>query len=255
MQKPQVSEVQSQTAPAELAIYHIEGRRSFRVVWLCEELGLPYRLVFREGDVRGSLIDIRKAYPPMPLCPLISLDGVWLLESGAILDVLAARYGAGRLAPEPSSPDYLCHAQWMHFAEGTLLARMVQYRLSSDARGLNVRNLDSYKPGDKPETLNLIGQAAIFGFVDSFLGSNLYFGGAAFSTADIMMHWSIQLSKLMVGLDLDHYPNINRWMTAVEGRPAFVRAIAASLPSGADEFGMPIGQPAHMKPPPALTDG
>jgi glutathione S-transferase len=244
---------EAQTAP-ELVVYHIEGRRSFRVAWLCEELALPYKLAFRAGDVRGSLADIRTSYPPLPLCPLISLDGAWLLESGAILDVLAHRYGSGRLAPDPASEDYLCHAQWMHFAEGTLLARMVQDRLSAEARGKNVRTLDSFKPGDPPESQKLIGREAIFAFVESFLEEHPYFGGAHFSTADIMMHFAIRLSKLMVGLELAPYSAIEGWMATVEGRPAFLRATAASLPSGGDEFGMPLSQPAHMKPPPQMTE-
>src|SRR3984957_11594744 len=72
----------------DLTIYHIEGRRSERVVWLCEELGLPYKLEFKRGDVAGSMQTIREVSPLMPVAPTVKYNGKVLVESGAILEYL-----------------------------------------------------------------------------------------------------------------------------------------------------------------------
>src|SRR5262249_18161957 len=111
-------------AESPLRIHHIEGRRSFRVVWLCEEIGLPYELVFKRGDLMGSMVALRGASPMCPITPAVEIDGRIIVESGAILDVLAARHAPGVMVPKVDSPDYPLHCQWMHFAEGTLMARI-----------------------------------------------------------------------------------------------------------------------------------
>src|SRR3984957_14188737 len=101
-----------------LTIYHAEGRRSERIVWLCEELGIPYSLKFKRGDLAGTLDDIRAVCPLMPVAPVIKLDDQVIVESGAILELILARYGKGRLAPTVDSRDYPYYLQWLHFAEG-----------------------------------------------------------------------------------------------------------------------------------------
>jgi glutathione S-transferase len=93
-------------AAPELTIYHIEGRRSQRVVWLCEEIGLLYKLSFRRGDVLGSMQDIEKVSPLMHMAPVIRYGGVQMVESGAILEYLLSQRGHGKLVPVADSPDY-----------------------------------------------------------------------------------------------------------------------------------------------------
>src|SRR5262245_44045023 len=89
-------QAQAQARPApELVIYHIEGRRSQRVVWLCEEIGLPYRLIFTRGDVGASHRTVIEANPLMPLAPTIRYGADLMVESGAILQFLLDRHGRG----------------------------------------------------------------------------------------------------------------------------------------------------------------
>ncbi len=85
--------------PAQpLVIHHIEGRRSERVAWLCEELGLPYELRFVSGDVMGSLVELEKAHG-MRMAPILEDGSIRLVESAAILEYILLRYGEGRLRP------------------------------------------------------------------------------------------------------------------------------------------------------------
>src|ERR1700677_3053868 len=117
--------------PMDLTIYHLEGRRSERIVWLCEELGLPYKLEFKQGDLAGSMQTIRDLTPLMPVAPTVRIYNQIMVESGAIIELILAREGKGRLVPAIDSPDYPYYLQWMHFAEGSLAARLVaDYRVA-----------------------------------------------------------------------------------------------------------------------------
>ena len=96
----QPSLAQSNPAKSKVTIYHIEGSRGERIVWLCEELGIPYTLEVKRGDQMASMLQIRKVNPGMPVSPTVVLDDQMMVESGAIVEVLLAREGKGKLAPE-----------------------------------------------------------------------------------------------------------------------------------------------------------
>jgi glutathione S-transferase len=231
-------------------IFHIEGRRSHRVIWLCEELGIPYEAVFVVGDIMRSWGGIRAARPQMPTAPTVEYDGALINESGAIVDILLAREGKGRLVPAVTSPDFLLHTQWMHFAEGTAMARMVTDRMVSIAAGIEVNAVPGYRPGDPLDKIAMVGTPGVFDFIESHLADHPYFGGSSFSAADIMMHYPIRTAKLIAWIDPRAYPRIAQWRDRVEQRPAFARTEAAANPGGADEHGLPLGQP-HPFPAPS----
>ncbi|MET0984397.1 MAG: glutathione binding-like protein [Steroidobacteraceae bacterium] len=226
----------------DLTIYHIEGRRSIRVVWLCEELGIPYKLVFKQGDIKGSMQTIREVNPLMPMAPTVSYRGHILVESGGILELLQARYGKGRLAPAVSSDDYPFHLQWMHFAEGTAMYRMWAARFASMVAKIPVEDVPTGYTADG-KNQGLVSTQAVFDFVEAYLAQHMYFGGQEFSAADIMMHFAVNASKLTAGFDNSAFPRIQAWRKAVEGRPAFKRAMQAAVPGGYNEYGLPTGMP------------
>ena len=76
------------TAPLDLTIYHLEGRRSERIVWLCEELGIPYKLEYKRGDLAGSMKTIHDVSPLMPVAPTVRIGGQVMVESGAIIELI-----------------------------------------------------------------------------------------------------------------------------------------------------------------------
>jgi glutathione S-transferase len=232
----------------EIVIYHIEGRRSFRVAWLCEELEIPYRLIFTPGDIIASMAGIREAYPDMPLAPVVKINGSPLVESGAILDVISARYGDGKLVPPADSDDYLSHAQWMHFTEGTALARMSMEFFSAQTKGLAADEIPAgYRRGD-PQPMSMVGSIAVFEYAERHLSRHRYFGGSQFRAADIMVHFMIALAPVMVAIDPSACENISRWRSDVEARAAYKRAVDKCLPSGVNEFGLPADQPLFVQP-------
>jgi glutathione S-transferase len=220
----------TEAAAPSIVIYHAEGRRSERVVWLCEELGLPYELKFRRADVAGSFADIQAVNPGMRVAPTVFYNGELLVESGAILEFLLERHGGGRLVPETSSPDYATHLRFMHYAEGTLASDAVaDYRVA--------RATDGKAPRGEKET---DGQRAMR-FAEDHLAKHPYFGGSQFTAADIMMVFPISYAIRMNVADPAKYPNIAAWQQKVEARPAFQRMLTKARPDG------------RVSPPPSLT--
>lgn len=220
---------QAASAVPTIVIYHAEGRRSERIVWLCEELGLSYELKYRRGDVAGSFADIRAINPGMAVAPTVIYNGQILNEFGAIMQLILDRHGKGRLVPPVSSPDYPAHLMFMHFAEGSLASDVVaDYRVARATTGKAPR-------GDETD-----GQRAMR-FADDFLAKHPWFGGAEFSAADIMMVFPISYAVRMNVADAAKYPHIAAWQKKVEERPAFKRMLAKARPDG------------RVSPPPSLT--
>jgi glutathione S-transferase len=109
-----------------LIVRHLSRAQSERVVWLCEELGLPYELVRYERDRETILAPAEfKALHPMGAAPLLEDDGVLLAESGAIVEYILAKYGSGRLSVGPDEPEFADYLHWFHFANGTLQLAIV----------------------------------------------------------------------------------------------------------------------------------
>jgi len=205
---------------AKLQIYHIEGTRAERVVWLCEELGIPYQLEFKAGDPAASMMQIRTVNPSMPVSPTVRYNDAILVESGAILELLIAREGKGRLRPAVDSPDFPYYLQWMHFAEGSLAARIFSDYRVSQLQGANTPT-NAFRGVTGADALK---------FADTFLAKNPYFGGQTFSAADIMMLFPIVYSERLKLAKLSDYPNIVAWQKRVEERPAFLRMVKAARP-------------------------
>lgn len=224
-----------------ITIYHIEGRRSQRVVWLCEELGIPYELVFKRGDLRGSMQTIKEVNPLMPVAPTVRIGDTIVVESGAILEYLVQKHGQGKLAPALESPDYLQHLMWLHFSEGSALPR-----LSGDLRRMMLTGEKTLTPNVFPgSNVQLVGTKEVMKFIEAHLSKYPYFGGKEFSAADIMMHLVYIQATNIPGLDLKEYPRFAEWRMKVESRPAYARTSEVALPDGKSPDGR--GAPAPQK--------
>ena len=105
-----------------IVVHHLNNSRSQRVLWLLEELGVPYEIKRYQRDAKTMLAPPElRAVHPLGKSPVIQDGAVTLAESGAILEYLVERHGAGRLAPAPGTPERLRYTYWMHFAEGSAM--------------------------------------------------------------------------------------------------------------------------------------
>lgn len=112
-----------------ITVHHLDHSRSTRVLWLLEELELPYELIRYRRDPRTMLAPPElKAVHPLGKSPVITDDELTLAESGAILEYLLERYGNGRLAPASGTPEHLRFRHWMHYAEGSAMPPLLLKR-------------------------------------------------------------------------------------------------------------------------------
>jgi glutathione S-transferase len=219
-----------------IRIYHIEARRSERVAWLLEELAVPYELVFKPGDVMGSGALMQGAHPT-PMAPVVEDGGDVLIESGAILETLLNRYGGGRLRPAVTSPEHPRYLEWLHYAEGTAMARFTMEAVS-------VRLPPSKNPEVQKRRVGV--SARILKYLDDTLARSPYLAGGEFTAADINMHFAIRIgasiaagefgvpSAMLQPSDAAYapYPHLKAYMDRLEARPAFQRMRATTMPQG-----------------------
>lgn len=209
----------------QLDIYHAEGRRSERLCWYCEEVGLPYNLIFKSNDLMASLALGREVNPLMPMFPIVVYEGEVLVESAAILQLLHDRHAPGKLVPAADSPHYPKYLQWFHFAESSGAPRMITEFLLKRAA----------PEGGEPSMvvkMQLGRSDQVLRYMEDFLQGQPYFGGPDFSLADIMMHFDVNFISMVARHDMSPYPKVMDWFARVEARPAFKRMREVSLPNG-----------------------
>jgi glutathione S-transferase len=216
--KPQAVQAEAVPMPA-LTIYHLEGRRSERIVWLMEELELPYNLEYVRGDLSASMAKVRGLGHEMPMVPTVVIGDQILVESGAIIETILNRYAPGKLTPALDSRDYPEHLMWMHYAEGSLAAR-----LFSDYRAWLTN----------PPTVRsrLVDSEAVVQFSENHLAKNPWFGGAEFSAADIMMLFPLNVATGLKLVDEEKFPHIAAWKEKIAARPAYRKMLAVARPDG-----------------------
>lgn len=209
----------STMAMPEFTIYHLEGRRSERLVWLMEELGLPYTLAYERGNLAASMAAIRAINPGMPVAPTVTYGDQVLVESGAIIEMILARHGDGQLVPPLASPDFATHLMWMHYSEGSLASRAI-----ADYRVWQIQPPTQRSP--------LVDSEQVVQFAEDFLKENPWFGGEQFSAADIMMLFPLNFALQLNIVDADLFPQIAQWMAKVQARPAYQRMLEKARPDG-----------------------
>lgn len=205
-----------------LTIHHLGKSQSERIIWLCEELGLPYELKRYERDPVTILSPPElNALHPMGAAPVITEGNLVLAESGAIMQYILAKHGGGRLAPGPDNPDFAPYLYWFHFANGNLQPNM--------GRNMVLRRLDLAP--DNPVLLAMKGRLdRALHWVEARLGEADYFAGSEFTAADIIMVFSLTTMRVFLPLDLTPYPNILKYLQRIGARDAYQRAMRKGDP-------------------------
>lgn len=205
-----------------LTIHHLGKSQSERIVWLCEELGIPYELQHTARDPKTMLAPSDyKALHPIGAAPVITDGDLVLAESGAIVEYIIARYGNGRLALGPDHPDFASFLYWFHFANGTLQAGMGRLMI------LNRLKLASDNP------MLMATRARVdraFDLVDARAREAEYLAGREFTSADIMMGFSLTTMRYFQPYDLARCPHIPGYLARIGARPAYRRAMERGDP-------------------------
>jgi glutathione S-transferase len=201
-----------------MKIFHAPNSRSVRIVWLFEELGLPYELErFSLGAAEMRSADYRRVHP-MGRVPALQDGDVTIHESGAIVQYVLAKYGNGRMVPEVGSPEFPAYLQWLHYAEGMLMPQVNVIVVETVFLPPEKRNPENLARAKKLLTRMLEP-------VDAALAGREYLAGA-FSGADIMCgHACVVSAKL--GADVSDKPNVAAYVQRLLARPALQKAFAA----------------------------
>jgi glutathione S-transferase len=202
-----------------IVVHHLNESRSQRILWLLEELALPYEIKKYQRDAQTRLAPPElKAIHPLGKSPVITDDGRVVAESGAIVDYIIRRHGDGRLQPDPHGAQYDDYMQWLHYSEGSamlpLLLRLYVSRLA-DAGAPLMPRIDS-------ETSNHLG------YIDAHLKGRDYLLGSALTGADIQLSFVGEITAARGNISA--YPNVDAWVRRFQARPAYKAALARGGP-------------------------
>lgn len=205
-----------------LTVHHLGHSQSERVVWLCEELGLAYKLLHytRDPVTRLSPPEL-KALHPLGAAPVIQDGDLLLAESAAVVEYIIVKHGGGRLKPGPDHPDYADFLYWFHFSNGNLQPAMGRLMLVSRTK----------VPEGDPVLSGVQGRLRlVLELMEARLGKVPYLAGDEFTAADIMSVFSLTTMRLFQPLDLAPYANILAYLQRIGTRPAYRRAMAKGDP-------------------------
>lgn len=201
-----------------IVVHHLENSRSQRILWLLEELGLPYEIRHYQRDPKTMLAppELRKVHP-LGKSPVIEDDGIVLAETGAIVEHLVLKGGA--FGPPSDLPGTLLWRQFLHYAEGSmmppLLALLVVGRLGLLGR---------------PARMPLLKMFAVhLRWLEAELATRDWFAGQEITAADVMMSFPLEAAQARAGLD-DRYPRLKAWIERIHARPAYRAALEKGGP-------------------------
>ena len=217
-----------------IIVHHLNNSRSQRVLWLLEELGLPYDIRHYTRDPATMLAPPSlRAVHPLGKSPVLTDGDAVVAESGAIIEYLLDRYGEGRLRPAVGTPERQRFTYWLHFAEGSamppLLLKLVFDRLRNApmpffakpiARSIADRMLTTFVLPNLKKQLD---------YMEAELGRSEWFAGGEFSAADIQMSFPVEAAKQRAGLD-ESRPHLMEFLRRIHARPAFRRALERGGP-------------------------
>ena len=217
-----------------ITVHHLNNSRSQRVLWLLEELGLPYEIKKYQRDAKTMLAppELTQVHP-LGKSPVITDDSQTIAETGAIVEYLIERYGNGRLAPAAGTPERLRWRYWLHFAEGSamppLLLKLIFERIKVTpmpffakpiAKGISNKVLAAMVEPNLKRQLD---------FMEAELGRSEWFAGAEFSAADIQMSFPVEAAAQRAGLDTGR-PKLMAYLKRIHARPGYKKALERGGP-------------------------
>lgn len=202
-----------------IVVHHLNESRSQRILWLLEELGLPYEIRHYTRDATTNLAPPElKAVHPLGKSPVVTDGTHTVAESGAAVDWLIRRHGGGRLQPDPATADYDRYVEWLHYAEGSamlpLMLRLYTLRLGDAGAPLGPRiasEIDNH-----------------LGYVERALEGREVLVGDGLTGADVQMTFVVEAARMLGALD--GRANLTAYLARMHARPAYRRAIERGGP-------------------------
>ncbi|EIL96930.1 glutathione S-transferase family protein [Rhodanobacter sp. 115] len=212
-----------------ITVHHLNNSRSQRILWLLEELGVPYEIKRYQRDPKTMLAPPElRAVHPLGKSPVVDDDGTVLAESGAIVEYLADRYDTGTLIPPHGTPQRLRCNYWLHYAEGSamppLLLKLVFHRVETAPMPFFARPIAKGIAGKVQHGFVDPQIALHLDYMEGELGKSVWFGGPEFSVADIQMSFPLEAAASRGGLN-ESRPKLWAFLQRIHARPAYQRAL------------------------------
>lgn len=202
-----------------ITVHHLENSRSQRVLWLLEELGLPYRVQRYRREPRTMLAPPElKSVHPLGKSPVIEDDGIVVAESGGIVEYLVEKTD-GKLGPPARREAVLRYRFFLHYAEGSLMPPLFGMLL--------VKKLGILGRPARPRIQSLLD--GHLDWLETELASRPWFAGEEFTAADVMMSFPVELCRSRAGLDRSR-PHLIDWLARIHARPAYGAALQKGGP-------------------------
>lgn len=212
-----------------ITLHHLNNSRSQRILWMLEELGVPYEIKRYQRDPKTMLAPpALKAVHPLGKSPVITDGEITLAESGAIIEYLADRYGDGKLIPAPGTPERLRCNYWLHYAEGSamppLLLKLVFNRVRTTPAPFFVKPV-AKAIANKVDKSFIDPQLKLhLDYLEGQLDQREWFVGDSLSAADIQLSFPLEAFAARGGLD-NEYPQLAAFLKRIHARPAYQRAL------------------------------
>jgi len=204
-----------------LTVHHLGVSQSERIVWLCEELAIPYELKLYDRDPVTRLApSAYKALHPLGTAPIITDGDLVLPESGAIMEYIIGKYGDGRLAVKPDAPNFADYLFWFHFANASMMPRQT----------IGPKPAAGAEETPRARFIRERGEMT-WALVEKRLGEAAYFAGDEFTAADIIMGFPLTTMRAFAPHALSPHPNILAYLQKIGARPAYQRAMAKGDPT------------------------
>lgn len=202
-----------------IIVHHLENSRSQRILWLLEELGLPYEVKRYERDPKTMLAPpALKAVHPLGKSPVIEDDGTIVAETGAIIDYLVASAG-GRLGPPEDAQSARRYRYFLYYGEGSIMPWLLVM--------LVIRRLGLLGRPARPTVQRMLDQH--LDYLEAELSDRDWFAGDRFTAADVMMSFPLETARHRGGLDASR-PALTGWLDRIHARPAYQAALERGGP-------------------------
>jgi glutathione S-transferase len=217
-----------------ITVHHLNNSRSQRVLWLLEELGAPYEVKRYERDAKTMLAPPELlAVHPLGKAPVIVDGDVTVAESGAIIEYLIDRYGAGRLIPAAGTAERLRYTYWLHYAEGSamppLLLKLVFDRVENSPAPWPISVVARRIAGTVTQSFIGPQLKRHLDYMEAELATHTWFAGEEFSAADVQMSFPLEAAASRAGLNAGR-PRLKAFLDRIHARGAYRRALERGGP-------------------------
>jgi len=212
-----------------IVVHHLNNSRSQRILWLLEELGLPYEIKRYKRDLQTMLAptSLREVHP-LGKSPVITDGELTLAESGAIIEYLIERYGNGRLVPALGTSEHLRYTYWLHYAEGSamppLLLKLIFDKIEQNPMPFFVRPIAHAIVSRVKSSLIAPQIAQHLDYMEAEIGKSTWFAGDEFTAADIQMSFPLEAAATRAGLNASR-PKLMAFLHRIHTRPAYQKAL------------------------------